>query len=68
MSDNNVYRRYEQENDESMEDLSGKITELQSISFEIKDYLNNEKELLHSMDNNYSLTQNMIASTLAKIN
>ena len=55
--DNNVlFRKIEEENENQIDDLCGKIGELQNLSLEIKDYLKGEKDLLVTMENNYSLT------------
>ena len=71
MSRNNsndiINRNLESENDNKIDELSDKISELKSISLDIRDYMNNESKLLKNMDNDYDNSTNLMGATMKKV-
>ena len=71
MSKNNsndiINRNLESENDNKIDELSDKISELKSISLDIRDYMNNESKLLKNMDNDYDNSTNLMGATMKKV-
>jgi len=62
-----TYRTIEEDNEDYMNELQERVGELKNISLQINSYVNEEKEMLGKMGNDYGLTNNMMANSIIKI-
>ena len=62
-----TYRTIEDDNEDYINELQRSVGELKNITLQINSYVNDEKEVLGKMDNNFGFTNNMMANSIIKI-
>ena len=67
-SSNILQRNLEEENQLREDELYDRVGKLKSLSLEIKDYITNEKDTLYKINRDYDASNDMIKSTLNKLN